>query len=57
MPAHSVLFDKSCKPFFEFGKHHRNKIIWSPLKRFVALGGFGNLSGEIEIWDVIEKKK
>ena len=53
MPAASVLFDKNCKPFFEFGKHHRNKIIWSPMPRFLALGGFGNLSGEIEIWDVI----
>ncbi len=39
MPASSVLFEKNCKPFFEFGKHHRNTIRWSPLSRFVILGG------------------
>ncbi len=60
MPACSVIFDKKCQPFFEFGKHHKNMIKFSPLSRFVVLGGiklilnegFGNLSGEIEIWDV-----
>lgn len=57
MPANSVLFDKMCNPSFEFGKHHKNMIRWSPLSRFVCLGGFGNLSGDIEIWDVITLKK
>ena len=40
MPAASVLFDKSCNPIFEFGKHHRNTIKWSPLSNLVCLGGF-----------------
>ena len=57
MPACSVLFDNNCKPLYEFGKHHRNKVIWSPSSRLVALGGFGNLNGEIEIWNAIIKKK
>jgi len=57
MPAGSVLFDSFCTPKFEFGKHHRNTIKWSPLSRFVCLAGFGNLSGEMEIWDVIALKQ
>jgi translation initiation factor 2A len=56
MPANSVLFDKMCKPRFEFGKHHRNTIRWSPLSRFLCLAGFGNLSGEIDIWDTTTLK-
>jgi translation initiation factor 2A len=39
MPAASVLFDKACTPIFEFGKHHRNTIRWSPLSNLVILGG------------------
>jgi len=51
MPAGSVLFNNECVPKFEFGVHHRNTIRWSPFSRFVLLGGFGNLSGEMEIWE------
>jgi translation initiation factor 2A len=56
MPATSNLFDKILNPKFEFGKHHRNTIRWSN-SRFVLLGGFGNLSGEIEVWDTFQLKK
>jgi len=51
MPAGSVLFTHECVPKFEFGVHHRNTIRWSPFSRFVCLGGFGNLSGDMEIWE------
>jgi len=51
MPAGSVLFTHECVPKFEFGVHHRNTIRWSPFSRFVLLGGFGNLSGDMEIWE------
>jgi len=57
MPAASVLFDNQCTPKFEFGKHHRNTVKWSPLSRFICLAGFGNLSGEMEIWDVTTFKQ
>jgi len=57
MPAASVLFDNLCNPKFEFGKHHRNTVKWSPLSRFVCLAGFGNLSGEMEIWDIYNFKQ
>jgi len=42
---------------FEFGKQHKNEIIWGNLGRFVCLAGFGNLNGEMEIWDIETRKK
>mmetsp|Transcript_16552 Transcript_16552/g.14348 ORF Transcript_16552/g.14348 Transcript_16552/m.14348 type:complete len:162 (+) Transcript_16552:1121-1606(+) len=57
MPAGSVLFDVKCVPKYEFGKHHRNTIKWSPNGKYIALAGFGNLSGDIEFWDVENYKK
>lgn len=57
MPAGSVLYDNLCTPKFEFGRHHRNTIKWSPLSRFVSLCGFGNLPGDMEIWDVYSLKQ
>ncbi len=52
MPATSVIYNKDCKPFYEFGKHHRNTIRYSPFSRFVMIAGFGNLSGEMDFWDL-----
>ena len=31
---------------FDFGEAPRNCICWSPHARFLAIAGFGNLSGE-----------
>lgn len=36
---------------FDFGEAPRNTISWSPHARFLALAGFGNLSGELSFWD------
>jgi translation initiation factor 2A len=47
MPAHSVMFNEHNKEIIEFGTHHRNKIIWGNLGRFLCLAGFGNLNGEM----------
>lgn len=52
MPAYSVTYDSNSNPFFEFGKHHRNTKRYSPFSRFIFVAGFGNLNGEIEIWDL-----
>lgn len=57
MPAEPVLFSKSNQVIFEFGKQHKNQIYWGNLGRLLCLAGFGNLSGEMEIWDMKEKKK
>ena len=52
MPATSVLYSADNEKIFEFGKKHRNQICWGRLGRFVCLAGFGNLSGEMEMWDL-----
>ena len=57
MPAGSVLYDSFSVPKFEFGRHHKNTIKWSPLSRFVCLAGFGNLPGDMEFWDVYSLKQ
>jgi translation initiation factor 2A len=57
MPSLTVVYDDTCKPLFDMGKIHRNTIRWSPLGRFCIIAGFGNLNGEIDIWDMREQKK
>jgi len=57
MPAGSVLFTSDCVPKFEFGQHHRNTVKWSPFSRYILLGGFGNLSGDMDIWEASTKQK
>jgi translation initiation factor 2A len=32
------------------------QVSWSPHGRFVMLGGFGNISGHVELWDNNKKK-
>jgi len=57
MPAGSILYSNESVPKFEFGNHHRNTIKWNPFSRYVCLGGFGNLSGDMEIWDMTTLQK
>ncbi len=52
MPASTLLFGSDCKPKFIFGKNHRNKILFNPFPKYLLLAGFGNLGGDIEIWDM-----
>jgi translation initiation factor 2A len=52
MPANATLFNFQGEPVFEFGQKHRNHIRWSPSGRFLVLGGFGNLAGDVDFWDV-----
>lgn len=40
-----------------FGKNNRNTVKRDPFDRLVLMGGFGNLRGEIDIWDMKTKKK
>lgn len=51
MPSRATLFNEKSEPVFDFGTGSRNKIIFSPHGRFVALAGFGNLAGLVEFWD------
>jgi translation initiation factor 2A len=56
MPARATLFNWLCEPLFDFGTGTRNTISFSPHGRFLCLGGFGNLPGDLEFWDVKDKK-
>ena len=56
MPATAILYKKDCTPFYEFGKNHRNTIKYSPFSKMVMLGGFGQLSGEMDFFDFTKMK-
>eukprot|EP00922_Rhytidocystis_sp_ex-Travisia-forbesii_P008937 GHVS01013047.1.p1 GENE.GHVS01013047.1~~GHVS01013047.1.p1 ORF type:complete len:397 (+),score=49.38 GHVS01013047.1:288-1478(+) len=38
-------------PILSFGKARRNTIRWNKFGRLIVLGGFGNLAGEVDVWD------
>jgi translation initiation factor 2A len=46
------LYDKDCNPLFEFGKRYRNTIRVCPFSQMAMIGGFGNLTGEVDFWDL-----
>ncbi|EAN32719.1 Eukaryotic translation initiation factor eIF2A family protein [Theileria parva strain Muguga] len=50
MPCKITLYNVELEPLFEFPNMYRNTIKWNPLGNMVALGGFGNLAGEICFW-------
>ncbi|CAH1133754.1 unnamed protein product [Ceutorhynchus assimilis] len=57
MPAKATLFNLKCEPIFELGTGARNAIYYNPHGNILLLGGFGNLRGQVEIWDAVNKKK
>jgi len=57
-PANAWLFRaQNCVPLFQFGINPRNTVRFQPQGRFVMLGGFGNLSGDMDFWDFNKKKR
>ncbi|KAF7269965.1 eukaryotic translation initiation factor 2A [Rhynchophorus ferrugineus] len=57
MPAKATIFNLKCEPVFELGTGARNSIYYNPQGNILLLGGFGNLRGQVEIWDAVNKKK
>ena len=57
MPSRTLIFDKKATPLYELANNYRNYIKWSPCSRLLAISGFGNLNGEIDIWDVEKLQK
>lgn len=51
MPAKTVLFDQRLRPVHDFGVAPQNFISFNPQGRLVALAGFGNLAGKIDVFD------
>lgn len=56
-PATATLYDKNCQALSEFGKRFRNTIRVCPFSQIAMIGGFGNLAGEIDFWDVRSMKQ
>ena len=51
MPAKTMLFDKRVRTVHDFGMAPHNYISFNPQGRLIALAGFGNLAGKIDIFD------
>lgn len=56
MPAKATFFNLKCDPVFEVAEASRNSIYFNPFGNIVLLGGFGNLRGNVEVWDAKDKK-
>lgn len=52
MPAKTTIFNQRAVPQHSFDLGPRNTIIFSPHGRFVIVAGFGNLAGDMDIYDL-----
>ena len=57
MPAKAKLFDHRANAMFDFGNAARNQAKFNPHGRLLFIGGFGNLNGEMDVWDRKNLKK
>jgi len=51
IPAKTVLFDHQVRTLYDFGASPHNFISFNPQGRLMALAGFGNLAGKIDMFD------
>lgn len=51
MPAKTTIFNKMANPVHNLPLGPRNTILFSPHGRFVAVAGFGNLQGQMDVYD------
>ncbi|EIN07884.1 translation initiation factor eIF-2A [Punctularia strigosozonata HHB-11173 SS5] len=51
MPAKAMIFDQRVRTLHDFGAAPQNFISFNPQGRLVALAGFGNLAGKINVYD------
>ncbi|KAK5904118.1 hypothetical protein CesoFtcFv8_005714 [Champsocephalus esox] len=57
MPAKATVYNLKCDPLFDFGTGPRNAAYYSPQGHILILAGFGNLRGQMEVWDVKKYKQ
>ncbi|KAK1443416.1 translation initiation factor 2A like protein [Babesia gibsoni] len=58
MPAELAMYDgANGNKLLSFGRSNRNTIRRDPFDRFILVAGFGNSSGDIDIWDLRSRKK
>ena len=46
-----MLFDQRAKSIHDFGTAFNNFVAFNPQGRLIALAGFGNLAGNLDIYD------
>ena len=51
MPAKTVIFDQRTRVLHDFGSAPYNFISFNPQGRLLALAGFGNLAGKLDVFD------
>lgn len=52
MPAKTVIFNARAQAIHTFPLGPRNTVLYSPHGRFVLVAGFGNLAGQMDIYDL-----
>ncbi|PIO26219.1 hypothetical protein AB205_0034350 [Aquarana catesbeiana] len=52
MSAKATVLNLKCDPIFDFGTGPRNAAFYSPQGHILVLAGFGNLRGQMEVWDI-----
>jgi len=52
MPAKTTIFNQRAVATYTFPMGPRNTILFSPTGRFVLVAGFGNLAGQMDIYDL-----
>ncbi|XP_053952891.1 eukaryotic translation initiation factor 2A [Anastrepha ludens] len=57
MPSKAALYNLKCDVVFDFGEGPRNCAYFNNFGNLLALAGFGNLPGNVEIWDLKKKEK
>ena len=50
LPATVEAYDDKGNPEMKYGKVRRNTCLWDPFGQIFALGGFGNLPGDTDVW-------
>ncbi|GAA6038641.1 hypothetical protein JCM8097_009461 [Rhodosporidiobolus ruineniae] len=57
MPAKTVIFDQRVKVISDFGLNPRNFLAYNPQGRLLCIAGFGNLAGQVDVYDRQTLKK
>lgn len=57
MPASATLFNLKCDKVHTFGTGTRNSIHFNSFGNLLLFGGFGNLRGNIEVWDMDKREQ
>lgn len=52
MPAKTVIFNARAQAVHTFPLGPRNTVLFSPHGRFVLVAGFGNLAGQMDVYDL-----